>query len=281
MAIASGFFNSVDGDRRYDARWFAQYFSSFIANGVFPNPSNNLQVAESTNMRTNVKPGKGWINGYFVVNDSDFVLQHSVANGMLNRIDRIVMRLNYLTRQIEFVIKESTAATNPVAPALQRDAEYYELALADVYISKGITRITQANITDQRLNKTLCGIVHGTVEQVDTTTLFNQYQSWLNQQKEIYVSDFLNWSNIQKSEFDAWQSLQESDFNAWKVAQERDFITWMQNEQTDFEAWFATIQNTLDGDTVGNLLNLINAKIDSAYYVGATAPTNKKMIWID
>lgn len=108
MAVRSGFFNSVNGDRRYNAAFFAEYFASFIANGVFPNPSTNLQVIEGTNMTTIVKPGKGWINGYYIHNDSDQVLEHDIADGILKRIDRVVMRLNYKSRQIEIAIKKGT-----------------------------------------------------------------------------------------------------------------------------------------------------------------------------
>ena len=50
MALRSGFFNSINGDRVYHTGHWAEYFASFIGNGVFPNPSNNLQVASNNNM---------------------------------------------------------------------------------------------------------------------------------------------------------------------------------------------------------------------------------------
>ena len=123
MAVKSGFFMSVNGDRRYDASFFAEYFSSFIGNGVFPNPSTNLQVVEGNNMQTVVKPGKEWINGYYVHNDSDFILQHDVADGVLKRIDWVVLQWNYLTRKIEIVLKKGVFASSPVAPALVRNTD--------------------------------------------------------------------------------------------------------------------------------------------------------------
>lgn len=251
MPIKSGFFNSVNGDRRYDARWFAEYFASFIGNGVFPNPSTNLQVVEGTGMQTIVKIGKGWINGYYVVNDSDYILQHDIADGVLKRIDRILMRLNYPTREIEIVIKKGDYSSNPVAPTLQRDADAYELALADVLINNGATQITQVNITDQRLNTSLCGIVHGTVNQVDTTTLFNQYQSWINQQKTAYEVEFESWSEDKKQQFDEWMSL----------------------EQSDFDAWFESVKDILNTNVAMDLQNQINAHIEDYVKHPAIATT--------
>jgi len=204
MTIYSGIFNSVNGDRKYNAWWFAKYFATFIGNGVFPNPSTNLQVTANQNMKVVVKPGSGWIDGYFIYSDGDHVLSLDVADGVLKRIDRVVMRLNHLTRKIELVIKKGTFASSPTAPSLQRDTDAYELAIADVLINNGAIQITQANITDQRLNKTVCGIVHGTVDQVDTTTIFNQYQAWFAETKGSTTAEIKDWQTQQKQEFDLW-----------------------------------------------------------------------------
>lgn len=191
MAIRSSFFNSVNGDRRYLAYNFAEYFASFIGNGVFANPSNAFQVYDKENMIVNVKAGKAWINGYIAVNDGDYNLTITNADGVLNRIDRIVLRLDFNVRAINIAVKKGAFASTPVAPTLQRDAEVYELVLADVYVGKGITRITQSNITDQRMNKALCGVVKGTVDQIDTTDLFNQYGSAFQEWFET-VKNYLN-----------------------------------------------------------------------------------------
>lgn len=258
MAIYSGIFNSVrdangKGDRLYNAWWFAKYFSTFIGNGVFPNPSTGLQVIAGDNMTVVVKPGNGWIDGYFLHSDSDHVLQLDIADGVLKRIDRVVMRLNHLTRQIEIDVKKGAFATNPVAPTLQRDTDAYELALADISINNGVTQITQAAITDMRLNNTLCGIVHGTVDQVDTTTLFNQYQSWIEQQKVIYEVELASWTADRKLSFEQWMTQEQDDWLDWQDAQNQSFVDWRNVQQSDFDDWFATIQGILDGDIAATL----------------------------
>lgn len=208
MALKSGLFNSVDGDRRYNASDFAAYFAAFIANGVFPNPSTGLQVMSNSGMNVVLKPGRAWINGYFLTNDSDYTISLDVADGVLKRIDRIVLRLNNLDREIVPAVKKGTFASSPVAPSLQRDSDIYEIAVADIFVTNGAISISQPNITDQRFNTSLCGIVHGLIDQIDTTTIFAQYQA-------------------------------------------------------GFDEWFADVQNTLDGDTAGNLYNLIDALEDT------------------
>lgn len=164
----SGFFNSVNGDRKYNANFFAEYFASFIGNGVFPNPSTNLQVLSANNgYNITIKSGKGWINGYYYCNTTDYNILLDVADGVLNRIDRIVLRFNTISRDITLQVKKGTFASSPVAPNLQRDADMYELGLADIYIKAGAINITQSDITDLRKNDSYCGIVHNLVQQED------------------------------------------------------------------------------------------------------------------
>ena len=187
--IRSGFFNSINGDRKYDASKFAEYFASFIGNGVFPNPSTNLQVIANNDMTVTVKAGKCWINGYIMINDDDYILEIDPADGVLNRIDRIVARYDVVDREIRLEVKKGQFSSNPAAQNLQRDADAYELGLADVYIAAGVVSVTQANITDLRFNTELCGIVKGTVDQIDTTDLFAQYQTafndWFQEIKDV------------------------------------------------------------------------------------------------
>lgn len=235
MAIRSGFFNSVNGDRKYDASRFAEYFASFIGNGVFPNPSDCLQVISNNDMTITVRPGKAWINGYILINDDDYILEIEPADGVLNRIDRIVARYDVEDREIRLEVKKGQFSSNPTAPDLQRDADAYELALADIYISAGTTSITQANITDLRLSTEYCGIVHGVVDQVDTEVLFQDYQAWIAQKKQQYDTDISQWTQQKQSEYQNWYN-----------------TTTTQLEQA-WDTWFQTIQGVLDGDTAGNL----------------------------
>ena len=193
MAIRSGFFNSVNGDRKYDARRFAEYFATFIGNGVFPNPSNNLQIIANNDMTVTVSPGKAWINGYILVNDDDYTLTLDPADGVLNRVDRVVARYDTVDREIRLEVKKGVFASTPVVPALQRDADAFELGIADIYIGKGVISINQGNITDLRQSSELCGIVHGVVDQVDVTTLYNQYTDGFILKQNEFEQELLTW----------------------------------------------------------------------------------------
>lgn len=188
MALTSAFFDAKlvgdEYDRVYSAESFAEYFASFIANGVFPNPATNLQVVANVpgNMAIRVKSGLGWINGYYCKNDGDYPLTLSPANGTLPRVDAVVLRWSKSNRSISLEVKTGVATSNPSAPSLERSADNYELMLASIHVVAGATSIAQANITDKRPDSTVCGWVKGVVDQIDTTDLFAQYddafQTW-------------------------------------------------------------------------------------------------------
>ncbi len=188
----SSFFNSVNGDRKYDTKDWANYFNKFITNGVFPSPSSNLQVVTGDGMNVIVKAGPAWINGYCYENTSDLTLAIEAADGVLNRIDRVVIRLDTIGRQITAAVKKGTFASSPVAPTLQRDADAYELGIADISIAKGTVSISQVNISDLRLNNSLCGVVNSLI-QVDTESLFIEYEAGMKQKTDDFTADFLTW----------------------------------------------------------------------------------------
>lgn len=188
MALTSAFFDAKlvgdKYDRVYSAERFAEYFASFIANGVFPDPATNLQVVANapSDMTVRVKSGLGWINGYYCNNDEDYLLTISPANGTLPRIDAVVLRWSRSNRSISLEVKTGVATSSPSAPPLERSADNYELMLASIRVVAGTTSIAQASITDKRPDSTVCGWVKGVVDQIDTAGLFAQYndafQTW-------------------------------------------------------------------------------------------------------
>ncbi len=182
MAEQSGFFNAnlVNGeyDRVYLAESFAKYFASFISNGVFSGKLSELGVSQlaSPAMKVEVLSGFGFINGYWYENTSNLSFNIDAADGVLNRIDSIVLQWSKSLRSIKAVIKKGTPASAAAAPIVQRDANIYELKIADIYIAAGATSITQANITDKRADTSVCGFVTGLINQIDSS----EFESLIN-----------------------------------------------------------------------------------------------------
>lgn len=182
MTQRSGFFNAKQSsgyyDRVYLASDFADYFASFIGNGVFAKHSEQLQVTQqkSPAMSVQVLAGQAWINGYWYENTAPLTLDIDVADGTLNRIDIIVVRFDLTTRDITIAVKKGTSSVSATAPALSRTKDLYELKLANVNVPHGTVNIDAGKITDTRSNSDVCGWVTGVIDQMDTTTLYNQLE---------------------------------------------------------------------------------------------------------
>lgn len=183
MAEWSGFFDAHklgdSWDRTYLAEDFAKFFAPLIGNGVFAGKSNELQVFQSVpaGMSVVLSSGQSWIEGYGYTNDSDLIIPIDPADGVLGRIDRIVNQWSAVDRQIRTVWKKGIPAVNPVAPDLRWDADYKELNLCTLDVSAGLAAITQDKIRDTRADSSVCGWVTGLIDQVDTATLFAQWEA--------------------------------------------------------------------------------------------------------
>lgn len=175
-------------DPVYDRAITAEMERSFnklrYANGVFSSVGNGMAVSANNNMTVTVGTGGAHIEGAMYINTAPLNLTVEAANASLDRIDRVVLQFNtsVSVRSVRALIRTGTAATNPVAPELRQESNLFEIALADVYVKKGAAGISQSAITDQRLNSALCGFVVAAIpSSVDTTGLFDQYQTALNE----------------------------------------------------------------------------------------------------
>ena len=261
MAQECGFFNAQlvgeEYDRVYLAEQFAAYFASFIGNGVFGSSMQQLEVTANNDMTTNVLSGQAWINGWWYRNTDVYTLSHSVADGILSRIDIVVLRWDHSARDMYLAVIEGTPSANPIKPPIVRNADYYDLQLCEVSIPAGSIRITQAQITDTRLDNSVCGLVTGVVDQIDTTTLFNQFESYFDEFKQFYENDYANWTAEQKQAYITWVTLQENDYTNWTNEQKAEYDEWYASHidlwQNEFTTWFENIKGQLSEDAAGKI----------------------------
>lgn len=258
------FFNAIldpegNPDRAFDANDFSKYFGTLIKNGIFPNPSSNFQIqGDQNNMSVKAEPGLAWIEGHLRYDDSVFILQIDPADSTLDRIDRVVLRLDTLERCIKWVVKKGELSGRPVAKTLQRDADAYEIALADITINHGATKVTQTMITDLRMNTELCGWVTGTVTQIDTRTLFNQMEQW----KADYIAKTNTWTTDQENKFLTWKQLFEKSATDWRTEEERKFTEWLNSLKGKLEGDVAA-SLTLRVDDIEERLNTMQLTADN------------------
>lgn len=177
MAQKYGFFNSVNNDRVYDASDVARFLSKFFTNGIF---NNSLAVSSNDNMTVSIATGQANINGYGYENTEILTLDIDEADSELNRIDSVIVRLDLTNRQITAMILQGQYATTPSQPSIIRSGNVYDLRLANILVNAGATRITTEDITDTRFGSD-CGNVTQAVLELDTSEIFNQYETWFTE----------------------------------------------------------------------------------------------------
>ena len=170
MAQKSWFFNSAPGDPRiYQASDFAQYFGKVLSTGLLHiNEVPGLQVkASGADLRTYVEPGGAIMEGYAYENTDNEYLAHNLPEVSLDRIDRVVLRLDKknANRYIKLFIREGEPSTEPIAPTLQRDNLVWELSLAQVRIRANTSTINPSDVFDERLDRTICGLVFSLISK--------------------------------------------------------------------------------------------------------------------
>lgn len=179
MAITYFPFNSVmvngKPDRAANAETLALYLKTFFTDGIVLHSSTALQVKAKTGLTVAIQPGTAFVDGRIMYSSAveEFTLDQS--SGVLNRIDRVILRLDYSNRLMKFLVLKGEEGSEPTAPALTRSADIFDMCLAEVYIGATVTEITQPNISDTRANSNVCGIAGAAITQLDTATMYEQY----------------------------------------------------------------------------------------------------------
>ncbi len=181
--------------KTYSSDVLANILRKYFRNGVFTDSEDCFQVLENSGMELSVSPGHCLIQGRHGYNEAYTTLTVSNADPALPRIDLVVLRLNLgvSALSIELFMVDGTAAVSPVAPALTRNSTIYELALAEIYVAAGVTAITQAVITDTRLDSDRCGVVASILGDTDTSTYYAQIAADLAEFKAGREADFDAW----------------------------------------------------------------------------------------
>lgn len=153
MALTSGFFDSVDGDRRYDADQFSSFLDGIVYDGVYGAYGNCFYVMsnESEDLGIIIDTGRAWFNHTWTLNDTYYNLTMPEADLLLDRIDAVVIEVNKEDRQNSFQVVQGTPAESPVRPTLKGRSgevteEIYQYAIAYIARPAASTEVTQDQI---------------------------------------------------------------------------------------------------------------------------------------
>ena len=250
MSVSSGFFNSLNGDRKYNAAQMSAIFDGLIIDGVFASIGTSFAVKAAGGLTVNVGIGKAWFDHTWTVNDSILPMTAPEAEVLLDRIDAVVLEVNGTESVRENTIKfvKGNPSSAPSRPTLTNEGNVHQYPLCYMYRKYGTAVINQADITPM-VGTESTPFVTGILQTISLDELLGKWQDELDR-----------FTDARSQEVDDWIAQEESDFTAWfnkmkaDLQQEQTVLDqWIASEQADFLAWYNQMKDQLSGDVAGNL----------------------------
>ena len=255
MSVSSGFFNSLNGDRKYNAAQMSAIFDGLIIDGVFASIGTAFAVKAAGGLTVNVGVGKAWFDHTWTVNDSILPMTAPEAEVLLDRIDAVVLEVNGMESVRDNTIKfvKGNPSIAPSRPTLTNEGNVHQYPLCYIYRKYGTAIINQADITPM-VGTESTPFVTGILQTISLDELLGKWQDELDR-----------FTNARSQEVDDWIAQEESDFTTWfdkmkaDLQQEQAVLDqWIASEQADFLAWYNQMKDQLSGDVAGNLQLEIN-----------------------
>ena len=288
MSVTFGFYNSVNGDRKYDAIQMSSIFDGIIRDGILQHYGTAMVVKESEGMMVNVGIGRAWFNHTWTLNDALLPLTVPISEVLLNRIDAVVLEVDSreAVRANSIKIVKGTPASSPKNPTLVKTNDRWQYPLAYIRVNAGVTSIRQANITNC-VGTSACPFVTAPLEKMsidalvaqwgdqwkafygaqtsdmEATNAFwkNQWRTWFQAQTTEIQEAYLNWEhqweeffNNQTTEMQEantnWKTLWENWFYEYVNANTKEFTDWKNSIDKDFRDWWEAVKDLIDAKDV-------------------------------
>lgn len=224
MSVTFGFYNSRDGDRRYDAVQMSSIFDGIIRDGVIQHVGDDLMVtANGESMTVNVGLGRAWFDHTWTLNDALLPLEIPEAEAILDRIDAVVIEVDAreIVRANSIKIVKGKASSSPVKPDMLDTNELHQHPLAFVTVKSGATSIRQADI-ENAVGTSACPFVTAPLEKMDVDALIaqwkDQWDSFYKKESDTIVATRELWektwdSIFHESFFDALEKYAGPEFH--------------------------------------------------------------------
>lgn len=178
MAVSSGFFNSQNHDRLYNAQQLSSIFDGIILDGVYENYGEAFNVTPYTESPNTVIVGTGraWFDHTWTLNDSQFAVTIDPPNDMLNRVDAIVLdidnRLEVRKNSILYLRGDELDPENP--PSLIKEDFHNQYPICYITCPAGSDGYVKQKDITITVGMDECPIVTGILESQNLQNLFQQ-----------------------------------------------------------------------------------------------------------
>jgi hypothetical protein len=183
MAITTYPLNGIE----YTAENAETYFCTRTS-GVYA-AEDNFVLSIASASEVSIGSGLAWIkdgefSGKSVVSTDETLISVPIADGVLNRKDRIVLRFDKSKNASFIVLKEGTPASLAEPPSITRDGTVYELGLYVIDVPAASVGVDIGNVTNTMLDENVCGLMRDGVDGIPTEHLYEQAEAIIENIKE-------------------------------------------------------------------------------------------------
>lgn len=232
--LTYGFYNSRNGDRKYDAVQMSSIFDGIIKDGVYMDIGDKFMVtASGSNMNVIVGTGRAWFDHTWNQNDAVVPLTIPQSEVILNRIDAVVLEVNseLSVRANSLKIVKGTPSASPSRPILINTATIHQHPLAYVTVNAGVTSIRQANITNM-VGTSTTPFVTGVVQGMNIDALVAKWEDQWDQFYEGQVDEITAENSKWKTQWSNYYSSMTTKMNQDQQKYTSDWNSFYQ-ESTD------------------------------------------------
>lgn len=266
MSVTCGFYNSLNGDRKYNAMQMSSIFDGLIIDGVFASIGTAFAVKAAGGLTLNIGIGKAWFNHSWTLNDAILPIEAPESEVLLDRIDAVILEVNGMESVRDNTIKivKGNPSSAPSRPTMENEGNVHQYPLAYIYRKFGSTVITQADITPM-VGTASTPFVTGILQTISLDELLGKWQDQLNQFVDARSQEVDNWIANEENDFTAWFEQMKADLTS-----EQEYLDqWIASEQADFLVWYNQMKDQLGEDAAGNLqLSIDKEEIKRILLVG-------------
>lgn len=184
MAVTSGFFDSVDGDRKYNALQLSSIFDGLIEDGVYNSVGDKFAVTASEGNTVIVGTGRAYFNHGWILNDADLPVELDPSGVTYDRYDAIILEINQGSnvRAGNIKVTKGSESRFTLKPFLIQGTVkgLWQYPIAYIKRKAGSSSISQSDI-EYVVGTSECPFVVAAVQSVDIDALFAQWEDQFEQ----------------------------------------------------------------------------------------------------
>lgn len=250
MSLTYGFYNSANGDRKYDAEDFNSLFDGILEDGVFSNVGELFAVESMVvgNMVA-IHTGKAWFDKTWTTNDTPFPIDCGNPELTLNRIDAVVLEINKspASRENAFKVVKGAPSNTPKKPILTKNDTITQYPLAYITRRFGASYINQVDI-ENAVGTKETPFATGIMQTADIGVLLEQWNAsflaWFETVKGQLSGDVAGNLQLQIDELE--ENIDKKLIDTYKVGEKISFYN-----NREYDSWGGSGDFSIDLEKIG------------------------------